>query len=249
MADVTISYKGASIATMDADGTKTLTTQGKYCEGDITVQYVSPGDGGSEPILPSAYQQVEYIEATGTQYIDTGLMPTENNVAEIDFELTGYVATNYIALVSASTHMYLVHFYHNSGADIRFAPSWSNYATPTNFGAVLINNRYFGMCLSANGAGTAATVEGAYSINSIAAATYTPANTYYIFARNNGGGAVSYQAKAKLYGLKLYTDGVKRRDFYPCYRKSDGVIGLYDTVGETFYTNIGTGTFGKGADV
>lgn len=42
MADVTISYKGSSIATMDASGTKTLTTQGKYCEGDITVSYTKP---------------------------------------------------------------------------------------------------------------------------------------------------------------------------------------------------------------
>lgn len=37
MADVTISYKGATIATMDASGSKTLDTKGKYCEDNITV--------------------------------------------------------------------------------------------------------------------------------------------------------------------------------------------------------------------
>lgn len=42
MEDVNITYKGASIATMDASGTKTLTTQGKYCEGDISVAYTKP---------------------------------------------------------------------------------------------------------------------------------------------------------------------------------------------------------------
>lgn len=49
MADVTISYKGESIATMSASGTKTLQTQGKYCEDNITVQYTSPGSGGITP--------------------------------------------------------------------------------------------------------------------------------------------------------------------------------------------------------
>lgn len=37
-ASTNISYKGATIATIVGSGTKTLNTQGKYCEGDITVQ-------------------------------------------------------------------------------------------------------------------------------------------------------------------------------------------------------------------
>ena len=46
MSDITINYKGSAIATMDASGTKTLLTEGKYCEDDIEVVYVSPGGGG-----------------------------------------------------------------------------------------------------------------------------------------------------------------------------------------------------------
>ena len=49
MSDITISYKGADIATMDASGTKTLQTSGKYCEDDITLQYVKPSGGGTRP--------------------------------------------------------------------------------------------------------------------------------------------------------------------------------------------------------
>lgn len=37
-ASTNISYKGATIATITGSGTKTLNTQGKYCEGNITVQ-------------------------------------------------------------------------------------------------------------------------------------------------------------------------------------------------------------------
>ena len=47
MSDITISYKGNSIATMDATGSKTLLTEGKYCEDDIEVAYVKPGGGSS----------------------------------------------------------------------------------------------------------------------------------------------------------------------------------------------------------
>lgn len=46
MSDITINYKGSAIATMDASGTKTLLTEGKYCEDDLEVVYVKPGGGG-----------------------------------------------------------------------------------------------------------------------------------------------------------------------------------------------------------
>ena len=42
MSDVSIKYKGNEIATMNASGTKTLLTSGKYCEGDISVEYAKP---------------------------------------------------------------------------------------------------------------------------------------------------------------------------------------------------------------
>lgn len=48
MSDVTIKYKGQSIATMDATGSKPLRTAGKYCEGDIDVEYVKPSGGTLE---------------------------------------------------------------------------------------------------------------------------------------------------------------------------------------------------------
>lgn len=40
--DISISYKGSTIATTSESGTTTLTTAGKYCEGDITIEYDRP---------------------------------------------------------------------------------------------------------------------------------------------------------------------------------------------------------------
>lgn len=39
MADININYKGSKIAELSGTGKKTLNTSGKYCEGDIEVNY------------------------------------------------------------------------------------------------------------------------------------------------------------------------------------------------------------------
>ena len=46
MADVTLTYKGSTILSMDATASKTIKTGGKFCEGDIGVSYVKPSGGG-----------------------------------------------------------------------------------------------------------------------------------------------------------------------------------------------------------
>lgn len=70
MSDVTIKYKGATIATMDATGSKTLGTAGKYCEGDIAVEYVKPG-GGSNPKIVLTYTLAEDFTSTTSTTLAT----------------------------------------------------------------------------------------------------------------------------------------------------------------------------------
>ena len=56
MADLTIKFKGQPIVELSDSGTKTLKTAGKYCEGDISVEYAKPagGGGGGEMFSSSA---------------------------------------------------------------------------------------------------------------------------------------------------------------------------------------------------
>ena len=70
--------------------------------------------------------------------------------------------------------------------------------------------------------------------------------TYYIF---NSHGEPTLMSSMQLYELKMWKDDVLVRNFIPCYRKSDNVIGLYDLVNNVFYLNQGTGTFIKGEDI
>lgn len=62
-------------------------------------------------------------------------------------------------------------------------------------------------------------------------------------------GSQDYYFKGKLYYAKIYADDKLVRHMIPCYRKSDGVVGMYDLVEDKFYTNTGLGTFTKGSNV
>lgn len=65
MSDITLTYKGNTIAEMSDSGTKTLETGGTYCEADIEVEYVKPSGGDIESLLPTKdiLSIEEYIHA------------------------------------------------------------------------------------------------------------------------------------------------------------------------------------------
>ena len=46
MSDVTLRYTGSDILELSDSGSATLKTGGKYCEDDVTVEYVKPSGGG-----------------------------------------------------------------------------------------------------------------------------------------------------------------------------------------------------------
>jgi hypothetical protein len=87
MADVTLTYKGATIAELDDSGSKTLRTAGKFCEADIGVEYVKPSGGGSETetveIEVSAYKS--YDTAVGFMTAYGGIAPYNYYYAKVVF--------------------------------------------------------------------------------------------------------------------------------------------------------------------
>lgn len=60
MADVTLTYKGATIAELSESGSKTLRTAGKFCEADIGVEYDKPSGGAETYRAP--YSDVIYTK-------------------------------------------------------------------------------------------------------------------------------------------------------------------------------------------
>ena len=62
-------------------------------------------------------------------------------------------------------------------------------------------------------------------------------------------GAVTSKREYKLYSARCSRGHEVVREYVPCYRKADGVIGLYEKHSGTFLTNAGAGSFAKGPDV
>ena len=71
MADLTIKFKGNPIAELSESGTKTLKTAGKYCEGDISVEYAKPAGGGGEFVVSTVQRPTATIrtEAIGNHIV------------------------------------------------------------------------------------------------------------------------------------------------------------------------------------
>lgn len=192
--------------------------------------------------LPSAYQEVEYIGSTGTQYIDTGCLIQTNSAIELlNFTITDPRTTNWLSYLGSMT---------TDGASDMFTfrtYPWVNNHVNFTVGTKQISQLY-------SGESYAYLTPYKFRINDIEIQVEQPSgftgSTYhlYMFGTNSGGNPFRL-GYINIGGLNIYQDGVKIRQFIPCYRKSDNEIGLYDIVNNQFYTNQGSGTFIKGNDI
>lgn len=57
-----------------------------------------------------------------------------------------------------------------------------------------------------------------------------------------------FPVSLRIYNLKLYDANEMVRNLVPCYRKSDNITGMYDTVNNQFYAKSGSGNFTIGDD-
>ena len=81
-----------------------------------------------------------------------------------------------------------------------------------------------------------------YTTNNVYTYNANQSNIYlFKSARSYGNFRASY--------FILYDGDEKVREYYPCYRKSDNAIGLFDKVSNTFFPNLGSGVFIKGNDI
>lgn len=198
---------------------------------------------GKKSQLPSEYQRLEYIESTGTQYIDTGVNADSNKKISITTQYTDISSTN-------NTNMFAIRVSGNNATRLHFLVQVGGRKTfrlyyglaPTNIALwtdlgladTLKHNFEFDLLN-----GNLKKDNTKYTIEKL---NFNLDMNMYLFARNAIGGDVYYN-KSKLYSCEIYDNGVLVRNFIPCMRKSDNEVGLYDTIGKQFYTNQGTGKF------
>lgn len=185
-------------------------------------------------MLPNTYWQLEYIESTGTQYIDTGVVLGANDVEiEATFKYTSFTSSMQSLFGASISDKW---FFFGADGSTRWkiqmgAGDTEQYISgvDTNWHNVLANN-----------------IDGNFQLDTtqlILTTTTTSINkNIYVFARNSNTG-VSQQARVCVSAFKIKKSSTLVRNFIPAMRISDYAVGLYDDVNDVFYTNAGSGTF------
>ena len=157
--------------------------------------------------LPAGYTQVDYIESSGTQYIDADFKPNQNTKVVMDVQSVGLGSSNgqsffgvrhdasgrYVALWNKSAAQYMI-FYKNTSKGVS-ADRLTDRLTVT-----MDKNTLY--------VGDSVTVSIAYS-------EYQVEGNLYLFATNYNG-KVDYRSVIRVYSCQIYDDGTLVRSFIPC---------------------------------
>lgn len=202
------------------------------------VEYSSWG-GYRKPRLPLSYQEVEWLESTGNQYIETGMACNKDFTLDIDFSISKTISgENPIASIWQSLYNYWNLFVRTGSSSAvtvytagHHTISHRNFFNPTHI-HIERTGSAFHMAVDDQ------ELDWTYSY------TYGSATTLKLFAR---GDWVSSNG-VRIWNAKVTANGVTK-EFVPCYRKSDSKIGMYEVNAGTFYENRGTVDFLKGENI
>lgn len=182
--------------------------------------------------LPSGYTELESIECTGTQYIDTGVSPTKST--KFQFAITMKALTGDVIIGDMTNDNNDYRIFNYQGA-VYWDMSSSRLIASANSLPVgeraefEVGNNYVkknGIMLVSGDALTALSIP----------------QTIHVFGTGQG------TCKAVIECLTIWESDTRVRDFIPC-KNPSGAVGLYDTVNDTFYGNSGTGTFVAGPEI
>lgn len=185
------------------------------------------------------YKPVEYIQSSGTQYIDTGIPA----ISGVSTEMKGSLAT-----VNTGTGDYLL-----AARTIRFF-AFAAYRNKFNITLVDDNqtttigaNEVHTVSLQTDGSGSwTSYVDGVF--NNSGNDKVTSNANLYMFARKYGD-SIDVKTAGKIYYCKIWQGNTLVRDFIPVKDVVNNVYGMYDRVTNTFFGNAGTGAFTGGGEI
>lgn len=200
-------------------------------------EYTPPPPPPPPPYIPAEYQQVEWLESMGTQYIDTG-QPAFVGI-KIDADIMFYSQIGYAFGVGGS----------GDGIAVALSNNTSLYSDKYIFSRYTPFENIKIKVLFENGNQS---ISG-YLIGNTSIEFVSWSGTIYLFALHvqwKSGAGVDFPFYGRIYKFIISTErDIKIRELIPCYRKVDLVAGMYDRVNGVFYTNAGTGSFIVGPDV
>lgn len=202
--------------------------------------------------IPSEYQEVEYIKAGASvgAYINLGFTFDTAATIKLGLYFTSDVATAaypFGAAENSGKYRCMISAPHDGGAYIYGYGSTGSAYQPVRVNGTKNSLNEVEYAIKSGKISVSAKPSGHTLTNT--SVSYTMTSNLYLFAQNYNGSA-RWGGARQIHYFRYYdkTDTLVC-DLVPCYRKSDGVIGMYDTVRKIFLTNAGTGSFTKGADI
>ena len=200
--------------------------------------------------------EVEYLESTGTQYIDTGVTYDHTCQCALDFIPQSFGNFFYFGILWAPGTSSTVRRWTVTSANY---PSLYAYTTINVASSVRLST---GVRYSLSATSGALTIDG--TTTNVTSSTFDPTNpvNIYLFARHTDAPQLDPQTVTgpcyiKLYSFQIYKGGAHVRDFIPV-RVGSGAsaVGyLYDRanptggpLGNGLYGNSGAGAFAVGPD-
>lgn len=202
--------------------------------------------------LPAGYTEVEWIESTGTQYIDTGIKASDypGGITYI-FTVTimSHASFSYLmGALASSTRSGNVTVAENGKLSIACGGNNNTlYTTPFTDGEMM--NIRLDTVTAAD-----PTVMSCYTNDVEWDAAYgggvssAMPNANIYFLKCNGSNRVGASCKTYSFVMTNVANGNTIKELIPCTNPS-GIVGMYDMVGGTFHVNAGTGAFTAGPAV
>ena len=182
------------------------------------------------------YVQLEYLESTGGQWIDTGYVPVIGDSISVEFS---FLTIDNSAIFSAGTGLYQTTLV--SSASALFMRYFSSSPAPS-FDGFFSTGEWYSFDVQGDGS---ATINGSYHANATPLSGVGANETMRIFCRADGTSFLW----GKIRGFAVRdANGSLVRSLAPCIRLPDGKPGMYDACGSIcpltgtpFYINSGTG--------
>lgn len=195
--------------------------------------------------LPAKYKQVEYLQSSGTQFINTGVKASNGlavraKVINTESPQGQGVNRGFLGARTSATNRFFTWVFDGQGSicygyrDVygSIGKTWGAQ-TVYEF-TVTITDSVFS--IERHG-------EYGWSWSGQITQQFAGDVNLYLYACNDWNSSASNLLKGKVFYCTIEKDGVLIRDFIPCYRRSDSKPGMYDLVTDTFFTNAGTGEF------
>ena len=237
----------------------TVTIKAKNAE-ERSIEYVLSNEGYSSSYenesdyinnehLPNGYKQIEYLESTGVQYVDTGVKASNETGIDINFSVIEYKEANanqYVCFIFGGEDAWMnCSFDYQAGV---YGLVYNKTKVGTEYNTQTLNDKnnekhnlriikqqyYFDNQFQ-------------YDLSKIDNTIWESNSNIVLFGinRNNN---IQRMDSSRIYGCKMYVGNRLVRDFQPVI-DSNNIVGLYDKVENKCYYNQGTGDFIAGPEI